>query len=89
VHIDDVIIVVKSDFAPPKFFAGCGPEAQYSSTGVPRNPTVPQSMWWGYVSFKGCVRVPRFFSGEMIACITMFMSHYENFLITVPYSHSK
>jgi len=27
-HIDDVIIVAKSDFAaPPKFFAGCGPAA--------------------------------------------------------------
>jgi len=35
--------------------------AQYSATGVPRNPTVPQHMWWGYVSFKGSVRVSRLF----------------------------
>ena len=31
--------------------------AQYSSPGVQRNASVPQSM---YVSFKGSVRVPRF-----------------------------
>ena len=24
-YINDVIIVAKTDFAPPKFFAGCGP----------------------------------------------------------------
>jgi len=31
-----------------------------SSTGVPRNPRIPQNMWWGSMSFKGSVRVPRF-----------------------------
>ena len=35
--------------------------AQYSSTGVPWYPSVPQSMSRGYVSFKGSVRVPRYF----------------------------
>jgi len=38
--------------------------AQYSATGAPRNPTVPPNMWWGYVSFKGAVRVPQFFCGN-------------------------
>jgi len=49
--------------------------AQYSATGVPWNPTVPQNMWWGYVSFMGS----SFFLGEMIFCFSMLMGHYEKF----------
>jgi len=42
--------------------------AQYTSTVVPWNPSVPQNMYWGYVSFKGSVGVPRLFVlGEMIS----------------------
>jgi len=36
-------------------------------------------MQWGYVSFKSCVRVPRFFFGEMISCFSMVMRQYELF----------
>ena len=29
-HINDVMIVAKSDFVPPKIFAGCGPVCRYT-----------------------------------------------------------
>jgi len=35
--------------------------AQYTSTVVPLNPNVLQNMYWGHVSFKGSVSVPRLF----------------------------
>ena len=38
--------------------------AQYSSPRVPWNPSIPLNMQWGYVSFKGSVRVSRFFRGN-------------------------
>ena len=44
--------------------------AQYSSTRVPLNPSIPQNMWWAYVSFKGSVGVSRFFRGND------FLLHY-------------
>ena len=47
-------------------------------TWVPRNPSVPQNIWWGYVSFKGSVRVPRFLKGK-ISCLRMLVRHCENF----------
>ena len=53
--------------------------AQYTSTGVPWKPSVPHNIYWGYVSFKGSVRVPRSFLGEMISCFSVLMRHYENF----------
>jgi len=37
---------------------------QCSSTGVPRKPSFPQKMKWGSASFKGSVRVCRFFYGN-------------------------
>ena len=44
--------------------------AQHTSTGVPWNPSVYQNVYRGYVSFKGSVRVPRFFRGND------FLLHY-------------
>jgi len=33
-HIDDVIIVAKSVFVHPKFFAGCGPDGGIASLAI-------------------------------------------------------
>jgi len=49
--------------------------ARYSSTGIPRNRSVPQNMQWLYVSFKGST----LFLGEMISCFSLLMRHFENF----------
>ena len=43
---------------------------------------------WGYVSFKGSVRVPRFFRGNDFL-LSMLMRHYEKSYITVLHSDSK
>jgi len=42
---------------------------QCSSTGLPRNPSVPQKMWWGSLCFKGSVRVPRFLGKWFLASV--------------------
>ena len=49
--------------------------ARYSSTGIPRNRSVPQNMQWLYVSFKGST----LFLGEMISCFSLLMRHFENY----------
>ena len=36
-HIDDIIIVAKSDFAPPKFIAGCDPALAYGNLFLSKN----------------------------------------------------
>jgi len=61
-HIDDVLIITKSDFDPPKFFAGCGfgwghtafvqARAETSDTGAEAVNPDPGSSWEGRCVYR-------------------------------------